>query len=57
MIDVKPSEEEEKTLKINFTEEQKQALEEFIARQNKLLLKAEPVMEVTPDGQQTFIKE
>lgn len=40
MIDVKPPEEE--TLKINFTEEQKQAFKDFIARQNKQLLKAEP---------------
>ena len=42
MIDIIPPEEEEKTLKINFTEEQKQAFEEFIVKQNKLLLKAEP---------------
>ena len=40
MIDIKPPEEE--TLKINFTEEQKQAFKDFIARQNKQLLKAEP---------------
>lgn len=40
MIDIKPPEEE--TLKINFTEEQKQAFEDFVARQNKLLLKVEP---------------
>lgn len=42
MIDIIPPEEEEKMLKIEFTEEQKQAFEDFIAKQNKLLLKAEP---------------
>lgn len=40
MIDIKPSEEE--TLKLNFTEEQKQAFKDFIARHNNLLLKGEP---------------
>lgn len=40
MIDIKPPEEE--TLKINLTEELKQAFKDFIASQNKLLLKGEP---------------
>jgi hypothetical protein len=39
MIDVKPPEEE--TLKINFTEEQKQAFEEIIKEQNNLLIISE----------------
>lgn len=40
MIDIIPPDEE--TLKINFTEEQQQAFEEFVKKQNKFLIKAEP---------------
>ena len=58
MIDIIPPEEEEKTLKINFTEEQKQALEEFIARQNKLLLKAEPSVDnIPPDTGDMYLEK
>lgn len=40
MIDIKPPKEE--TLEINFTEEQKQAFEDLIARQGNLFLRGEP---------------
>lgn len=58
MIDIILPEEEEKTLKINFTEEQKQAFEEFIARQNKLLLKAEPSVDnIPPDTGDMYLEK
>ena len=50
MIDIIPPEEEEKTLKINFTEEQKQAFEEFIKKQNDLIARPLPPIIPCDDG-------
>lgn len=50
MIDIIPPEEEEKMLKIEFTEEQKQAFEEFIKKQNDLVARPLPPIIPCDDG-------